>query len=220
PANGAVTLMTLHAAKGLEFGAVAMIGLEDGLLPHSRALQAEAEMEEERRLAFVGITRAMRHLHISCARYRTTRGLAERTIPSRFLEELPEHTRVMSDQADVFAGLEGTSWAGNQEEGRGDDFGERRAPQRPAAFGQRAEIKPGPRVVPIDEVMNPGAPKARPAARGGEEFPAGCLVRHPQFGTGKVVSVTRGQNARAMIQFDNVGVKTLVLEYARLQRVR
>src|SRR5690606_11023778 len=101
PASGAVTLMTLHAAKGLEFPAVAMIGLEEGALPHSRARESEAELEEERRLCFVGITRAMRRLLITSARYRTQRGVVERTIPSRFLQELDPASVTVSDQADV-----------------------------------------------------------------------------------------------------------------------
>ena len=90
PAQGAVTLMTLHASKGLEFGAVAMIGLEEGLLPHSRASESDAELEEERRLCFVGMTRAMERLLVTSASYRTHRGMMDRTIGSRFLEELPE----------------------------------------------------------------------------------------------------------------------------------
>ncbi|MBY0373493.1 MAG: UvrD-helicase domain-containing protein, partial [Bryobacteraceae bacterium] len=87
-ASGAVTLMTLHAAKGLEFPVVAMIGLEEGILPHSRdALDPEAR-EEERRLCFVGITRAMDRLLITSASFRTVRGLQERQIPSSFLDEI------------------------------------------------------------------------------------------------------------------------------------
>ena len=90
--GGSVTLMTLHAAKGLEFPVVAIIGLEDGCLPHSRARDSLTELEEERRLAFVGITRAERKLIFSKATYRTVRGMRERTIPSAFLGELPpEH---------------------------------------------------------------------------------------------------------------------------------
>src|SRR5690606_8098602 len=103
PARGAVTLMTLHAAKGLEFRAVAMIGLEEGLLPHSRARESQAELEEERRLAFVGITRAMERLLITSAKYRTVRGLRDRTVPSQFLRELPEDGVAFSDQADTAA---------------------------------------------------------------------------------------------------------------------
>ncbi|MBI1367993.1 MAG: AAA family ATPase [Planctomycetes bacterium] len=86
--GGAVTLMTLHAAKGLEYAVVAMIGLEEGVLPHSRAAQSIDELEEERRLCFVGITRAQEHLMMSHARYRTIRGLRERTIPSPFLKQI------------------------------------------------------------------------------------------------------------------------------------
>ena len=98
-----VALMTLHAAKGLEFEDVFIIGLEQGLLPHERSLdQVERdEMEEERRLLFVGITRAKTNLHLSCARYRTIRGQTTRTVPSQFLFELglnPE--RIEEDQCD------------------------------------------------------------------------------------------------------------------------
>ncbi|MFT3786787.1 MAG: 3'-5' exonuclease [Tepidisphaeraceae bacterium] len=89
-AGGAVTLMTLHAAKGLEFPAVAMVGLEEGILPHAQARNNMDELEEERRLAFVGITRAQEHLMLTAANYRTIRGLRERTVKSPFLSELPE----------------------------------------------------------------------------------------------------------------------------------
>jgi len=90
--GGAVTLMTLHAAKGLEFPFVAMVGMEDGLIPHMRAIGFASnpdEMEEERRLAFVGITRAMKHLVISHAKSRMIRGQTERAVRSQFLDEMP-----------------------------------------------------------------------------------------------------------------------------------
>jgi len=88
--GGPVTLMTLHAAKGLEFGRVYIIGLEDGLLPFRRAEDMEDDDEEERRLCFVGMTRAKRHLTMSRARYRMLRGSTSRTTRSRFLDELPD----------------------------------------------------------------------------------------------------------------------------------
>src|SRR5262249_48125205 len=107
PAQGAVTLMTLHAAKGLEFQAVAMIGLEEGLLPHSRARESDAALEEERRLCFVGITRAMSRLLITSAKYRTHRGMTERSVPSRFLQELGDGTHLrISDQSDSLGDLD------------------------------------------------------------------------------------------------------------------
>ena len=93
--------MTLHAAKGLEFPAVAMIGLEEGILPHMRARESEAALEEERRLCFVGITRAMRRLLMTASKFRTQRGISDRTIPSRFLDELPAEHVIRNDDANV-----------------------------------------------------------------------------------------------------------------------
>jgi DNA helicase-2/ATP-dependent DNA helicase PcrA len=91
-AGGPVTLMTLHTAKGLEFPIVYMVGLEEGLLPHSRAVKGSLrEIEEERRLCFVGMTRAQERLTLTSARYRMFRGITERTLPSTFLRELPKH---------------------------------------------------------------------------------------------------------------------------------
>ncbi|TVQ30415.1 MAG: hypothetical protein EA376_13205 [Phycisphaeraceae bacterium] len=190
PEQGAVTLMTLHAAKGLEFGAVAMIGLEDGLLPHSRARESEAELEEERRLCFVGVTRAMRRLLMTCAAMRTHRGMRERAIPSQFLSELPQDGVVFSDQS-----------APEHEDGWDD-------PHDPVAR--------------LSEPGRSGAPVHRaPALQRAEmPYPPGAAVRHPQFGEGTVLSVmSAGANARAQIRFRHVGVKTLVLEYARLERI-
>lgn len=201
PAQGSVTLMTLHAAKGLEFKAAAIVGLEEGTLPHSRALGGDADqMEEERRLCFVGITRAMRRLMLTCAKYRTIRGLPERTIPSRFLSELPKDHVKFSDQGGALDDLRGTSW----DEGS-DDLDD-----------------DSPRYVPDD---GPGVPKggATPPSIGtkiAKALPPGCVVRHPQFGEGTIVSVTGGMNARAVIRFKGAGEKTMVLEYARLTRVR
>lgn len=174
PAQGAVTLMTLHAAKGLEFTAVAMIGLEEGLLPHSRAAESPAALEEERRLCFVGITRAMRLLTLTCAGCRVHRGMPMRSVPSRFLEEFDREQVIDSDQSSPFAGLE-EEWGGDE---------------APAA---RREEHP--------------------------EFPVGAVVRHPQFGVGRVKSVSRERQARAVVDFQAVGRKTLVLEFARLTRI-
>jgi DNA helicase-2/ATP-dependent DNA helicase PcrA len=169
--SGAVTLMTLHAAKGLEFGAVAMVGLEEGLLPHSRSLDDPSEMEEERRLCFVGITRACRHLMLSHARYRAIRGYRERTIPSQFINELPQEVIEVRDVTSD------------------RDFAD--------------DAKPGY--------------GARPSRVG---LPTGSLVRHPQFGVGTVEQVSgAGASTRARVKFPAVGIKTLILQYARLERV-
>jgi DNA helicase-2/ATP-dependent DNA helicase PcrA len=105
--GGAVTLMTLHAAKGLEFPVVAMVGLEEGCLPHARARGNPIEMEEERRLCFVGITRAEEHLLLSKAAYRTLRGLRERTVTSPFLMEIPQECLEVVDHTGLSFGSRG-----------------------------------------------------------------------------------------------------------------
>jgi len=189
PSIGAVTLMTLHAAKGLEFGAVAMIGLEEGLLPSMRSMESEAQLEEERRLAFVGITRAMRHILISSARVRTQRGISERTIASRFLGELPAEWIERLDLGDAWNDDEGGSSRHRDTTWNDFDFDQRSPTERRSQGTGRVG---GPTV--------------------------GARVRHPQFGVGDVVSVSGvGINRRATIKFRDVGVKTLVLEYARLE---
>ena len=87
--DNAVQLMTMHAAKGLEFPVVFLTGMEEGLFPHSRSMQSEDELEEERRLCYVGITRAMTELNLSYAEVRRLRGQEHRNRPSRFLSEIP-----------------------------------------------------------------------------------------------------------------------------------
>ena len=177
--------MTLHAAKGLEFPAVAMVGMEEGLLPHARALAdpTGAEMEEERRLCFVGITRAMKRLHLTSAKYRTVRGVPERTIPSRFLSEAGTKNLSLSDQTDASNGYDNADW----------DAPRPRTGAAPA---------PSPRLSGLAAL-----------------FPPGTKVRHPQFGPGVIKSLTPGAQARAVVDFRDVGTKTLVLEYARLTPV-
>ncbi len=200
PAQGAVTLMTLHAAKGLEFAGVAMVGLEEGLLPHSRVMEHPGELEEERRLCFVGITRAMRRLIITSARYRTIRGISERTIESRFIHELPKEHVTISDQA----GFSEPGWdtpSSRIGDARGGSDGPRFVPDGPSGGG-------GSRGKPSGPKDSKGLPLA-----------VGVMVRHPQFGLGRIVGLTSGQDARAQIEFRQAGRKTLVLQYARLERV-
>ncbi len=186
PAQGAVSLMTLHAAKGLEYPAVAIIGLEDGMLPHQRVNEDPTgmQLEEERRLCFVGITRAMRRLTMTSASVRTLRGVPEMTIPSRFISELGTAHLVVSNQSEELGG-----------------------PDEPFADRVRGGVRSG-------EEASRGKPGGLAS-----KFPVGSRVRHPQFGLGEVVSLTGGAQARAQIRFRDVGTKTLILEYARLQRV-
>jgi len=174
PDQGTVTLMTLHAAKGLEYPAVAMIGVEDGLLPHDRANASESELEEERRLCFVGVTRAMQKLYLTHARYRTVFGQSNVTIPSRFFREMPEDCLDEVDACD------------DDTDDLADSLTQRSLAGREAGL-----------------------------------YPPGTLVRHPQFGLGRVIDVRpTGSHTRARIAFNTAGTKTLILQYARLERVQ
>src|SRR5262249_41755218 len=158
--------------KGLEFPVVAMIGLEEGILPHARSRGNMKELEEERRLAFVGITRAQEHLIMTKAAYRTIRGLRERTVTSPFLNEMPPEMLDVTDRS----GLAGI----------GDDRGEYR--ERLSSESQRLMM----------------------------QFRRGTMVKHPQFGLGRVEEVNdMGQHTRAVINFNSRGKKTLILQYAR-----
>jgi len=177
PESGTVTLMTLHAAKGMEYEAVAMVGLEENLLPHMRAISNELEMEEERRLCYVGITRAKRRLQLSRAAVRTHRGMRERTMESRFLSELPSASVICCDQS-------------FDEEIDDTDVYSSRSDRR------------------LSTSVSSG------------KFPIGCIVRHAKFGLGTVQSITpRAIGASVSVSFSTVGTKTLILEYAKLERV-
>jgi DNA helicase-2/ATP-dependent DNA helicase PcrA len=194
PAHGAVTLMTLHAAKGLEYKAVAVIGLEEGLLPHSRSQENEAQLEEERRLCFVGVTRAMDRLILTSAAYRTLRGVSERQIPSRFIDELRGEGVTVQSLDDPL----GFDDEHERDSGMRDYLGGGVA----AGFGTARSIPAG-RVGSTAE-SDAGA------------WSIGMKVRHPQFGIGKIEAVSGGADARVRVKF-GVGVKTLVLQYARLE---
>ncbi len=196
--QGAVTLMTLHAAKGLEFRCVAMIGLEEGLLPHARSHESDAALEEERRLCFVGVTRAMDDLHITGAAYRTIRGVPERAIPSRFLDELAGTGVRTSDQSDSM----GQARPGGLGVRAGDE-------------GMRAYLAGGARGAGGAGAGSGG--RAGPLS--GAAFAPGQRVRHPQFGEGVVEQLSPGADARVRVKFRGIGTKTLVLAYARLERV-
>jgi DNA helicase-2/ATP-dependent DNA helicase PcrA len=177
--GGAVTLMTLHAAKGLEFPVVAMIAMEEGALPHARVREHPEQLEEERRLCYVGITRAQRQLILSQAQWRQIRGQRDRTAASRFLGEMPPNLLEVIDHTGA--------------EGFGDD--DERAAER---FLERQE-----------------------SSRLAGQFRKGQMVRHPQFGVGKIADISdMGQHTRAVIEFQRAGKKTLILQYARLEPVR
>jgi DNA helicase-2/ATP-dependent DNA helicase PcrA len=181
----AVTLITLHAAKGLEFPVVFIGGLEEGVFPHSRALDDEKELEEERRLAYVGMTRAMRRLYLSHAWRRATWGMGQASVPSRFLLEIPPELMVGPDLAAGSAGLDvdldlafgarGTTRFGRPLGGAG------RSPANQPAYRQGSGIPGAP---PTGEAFRPTRDLAarREAFEGGAR--SGSLGRAAASSTG------------------------------------
>ena len=210
--RGYVTLMTLHASKGLEFPIVFLTGLEEGIFPSSRSLMEEDRMEEERRLCYVGITRAQHKLFISRAQQRMLYNQVNHNAPSRFLDEIPE--RLVIDEAAIMR-------AG---------FDTRVPQQRPAArpgYGNRPQQRPAARPgmgmgssASIGGLNIPGVQKgfvgsaARSSAPNAMQnlYKPGDRVRHLKFGEGNVVSVTgSGAAARIKIEFTAYGEKEFAL---------
>ena len=191
---GAISMMTLHVAKGLEYPAVIITGLEETIFPHRRALSDEAELEEERRLCYVGITRAMRHLVLTHAWSRTMWGNRVDALASRFLSEIP--SELVRDLSATLP-MRRSSFVSDDDGfvGRGTDFTQGRA------FGTGA----------APPVRSTGAEKL--------ELAVGERVVHDRFGPGVVVGVDgSGSHARATVQFDEHGTKQLVLAMTPLRR--
>ncbi len=218
--RGYVTLMTLHSSKGLEFPIVFLTGLEEGIFPSSRSLMEEDRMEEERRLCYVGITRAQHKLFISRAQQRMLYNQVNHNAPSRFLDEIPE--RLVVDEAAIIR----------------SGFDARAPQQRPAArsgYGNRSQQRPAARPgmgmggsASIGGLNIPGVQKgfvgsaARSAAPNAMQnlYKPGDRVRHLKFGEGNVVSVTgSGAAARIKIEFTAYGEKEFALSVAPIVKL-
>jgi DNA helicase II / ATP-dependent DNA helicase PcrA len=231
-----ITLMSLHAAKGLEFPLVFLSGLEEGLFPHSRTMLQPDDVEEERRLCYVGMTRAMDQLILTRAVYRRRYGtdLPEASVPSRFLEEVP--IRLIEE-------LGGRRSRVDKWSSRSDPAGESPAPthysyededqsaswKRSAA--QPTRQKPTAPAKPYNSIENiaeffasrgkkfsiPKAPLEAPTGKRG--FRPGQKVRHPKYGEGTVYQREgEGEEAKITVQFPRFGLKKLVEKYAQLER--
>ena len=241
-----ITLMTLHAAKGLEFPLVFLCGLEEGLFPHSRTFLNPDDVEEERRLCYVGMTRAMDQLVLTRAVYRRRYGtdLPEASVPSRFLEEIPaelmeELGRVgrAPSRARVGAMLSGGSWSSNQDRRAGAPAPHKAEhhyayedEDQSASWEERA-AKPkaaAPKYNSIDNIAEffasrgkkfsvPKVPLEEPKGRRG--FRPGQKVKHPKYGEGTVYQREGdGEEAKITVQFPRFGLKKLVEKYAQLEK--
>jgi len=195
--DGTVTLMTFHAAKGLEFPAVFMAGMEEGLFPHSRTLLDDTEIEEERRTCYVGITRAERRLYLTYARQRTIYGRTEMSRPSRFLAEIPEEL-VEHKEADFFSGTD------------------LRAPSN--IWSERSTRTERKRYMPPPQHTAADGSVIRPDALAA--FQAGDAVRHSKWGDGRIVAISgSGEDAELSIAFPGEGIKKFVQKYAPILKL-
>jgi DNA helicase-2/ATP-dependent DNA helicase PcrA len=198
--QSAVTLMTLHTAKGLEYPVVFLTGMEDGVFPHSRSLGDPDELEEERRLCYVGITRARERLYLCHAWSRMLFGATDYYPPSRFLSEIPEElTHVLG---------------GGAERGRTYGRGGRRDPAEHRRAVAESAMRPSP-------PPRPGVVAGPTGARGAEGIGlrVGDDVSHEKFGEGVILELAgEGDKAEAVVHFRDAGEKRLLLAWAPLAK--
>ena len=196
-----VTLMTLHTAKGLEFPMVFIVGMEDGIFPSFMSLGDPDQLEEERRLAYVGITRAEEQLHLTLAESRWIYGQQQYNTPSRFLREIPDE--LLDDRSPKGSHKAGRTTPSAVEPS--DDYEDRRAERRERA---RERV--------IEKAIAAGT-DAPPSTH--LDFKTGEDVLHPNFGEGVILSMAGvGDNAEVTIHFSEIGEKTLLLGWANLQK--
>lgn len=193
----AITLMTLHSSKGLEFPVVFLVGMEEGLFPHARTLMDETEIEEERRLCYVGITRAKEKLFLSSTKMRTIYGNTVTYPPSRFLQEIPARLVKTIKRQERFSALENFKQVSEKYSAR---------PQKPAS------------------TFNPHSfmPQKPAAAAGGTgtRFNTGDRVSHNRWGEGMVVSVKDSPDGQEVkVAFAGAGVRSLLTKYAVLKKL-
>ena len=225
------TLLTLHAAKGLEFPVVFITGLEEGMLPHSRSMEDAEELAEERRLFYVGITRAKDRLYLSHAFRRSTYGETEATTPSRFLLDIPEEltsggrpkARRKESVSRVSSWNQTTpswSWSQSSEPKRGSTTGRAATNQTNRQTNNwQSPNSTTPERAPLpkpNHLAQPAEPeRAAPISAG---YKTGQTVRHAKFGEGIVIeSKLTGNDEEVSVAFKEFGIKRLAASFARLE---
>lgn len=223
-----VALMTVHSAKGLEFPTVFIVGLEENIFPSMMSMNSRRELEEERRLLYVAITRAEKHCILTYAKSRWRFGRMEMEAPSRFIKDIDTSLIKIDDAKDVF--MKSTDFHSS---GRSlfssDDFFQN---SRPVASQFRADRKPreaAHRVEkPVDDTFSPAFRRlvsaSRPVAHP-KTYPSSVpgikensVIEHERFGLGTVIRLEGiGENMKATVQFKNAGVKQLLLKFARFK---
>jgi DNA helicase-2/ATP-dependent DNA helicase PcrA len=207
-----VVLMTLHSAKGLEFPVVFLIGLEDGVFPHLRSLTEPDQLEEERRLAYVGITRARRRLYLTHAWSRTLFGGTQYNPPSRFLDEIPSGLvrDVEGHRRASRGGRTYGSGGGGWRSGGGSASG-------PGGGDRALRVAAG-----RDRIVEQALAARKPSRSGadGLGLKIGDDVRHNVFGEGVILDMSgSGDKTEALVRFRDAGEKRLLLSWAPLERL-
>jgi DNA helicase-2/ATP-dependent DNA helicase PcrA len=242
-----VTLMTLHAAKGLEFKVVFLTGMEEGILPHSQSKDSNDDLEEERRLCYVGMTRAREQLWCVHCLERRLHGQFREQSPSPFITEIPESVREEVRMARPRYVPEPPSWRerpmgaydryGDRYGGEGrrqQSYGRPTAPARPAPAPRPAPSAPPPQPRKNDSVngvlsffkespvqLDPAALRpASPQNVPKADLKRGQRVRHEQFGDGTILTMEgSGAEAKLTVYFDRIGSKKFIAKYAKLIRI-
>ena len=209
-----VSLMTIHAAKGLEFPTVFVVGLEENIFPSPMCINTMRELEEERRLLYVAITRAEKHCILTCAQNRFRYGRMEYDTPSRFIKDIaPNLLKVEGN-----AGMSGFKDSGfSRESSSSRDSRYSRVPvQNPRPVATQFVADPKPRLMPVrKETPRPQS------AIGNIGIKEGNVIEHQRFGIGTVIKVEgSGENTKATVAFKNAGTKQLLLKFAKYTIVR
>jgi DNA helicase II / ATP-dependent DNA helicase PcrA len=219
PEKGAVSLMTVHTAKGLEFPVVFITGLEERMFPHARSVDDDSAVEEERRLCYVAVTRARTRLLLSRVRRRRLAGQELAGIPSRFLRELPAEIidAIVMERPREYGGSYGDTegqgpWGGSWSRDRDEDEANRRGPAAPRS-GLRS---PAPRAgAPGELVVHYDADSASSSSSGeGSGLQIGDKLRHPKFGVGEVRGwQSAGADMKVTMRFPAAGIKTILARF-------
>ena len=205
-----VTLMTIHSAKGLEFPTVFVVGLEENIFPSPMCTNSMRELEEERRLLYVAITRAEKHCILTCAQNRFRYGKMEYDTPSRFIKDIdPNLLRVEGSAGfSSFTGRSGSTTSGTS---YSTPAGYRRPVQNPRPVATQFIADAKPRLMPVrQETPRPQS------AIGNIGLKEGNVIEHQRFGIGRVIRIEgTGENTKATVEFKNAGTKQLLLKFAK-----
>ena len=201
--SGRVSLLTIHSAKGLEFPVVFLVGMEEGLFPHSRTLESQDDIEEERRLCYVGMTRAKERLYVTSARRRRVFGSQRFNTVSRFVGEIDPAYLHCDSSGSLFRGDEDEEPGGSASERYGGDLVIDRS------YAQRD--------MSVDDYFSDDAGGAG-GGGGGEGFRVGGRIRHPEFGIGVIKMIEpQGDRYKLTVLFSGIGVKKVVTGYAPIE---